>query len=57
MAELKPCPFCGSKKTYRRPDIDRAIGTSFSIICEVCGAMGPFAERAEKAIDAWNKRS
>lgn len=68
MAELKPCPFCGSKKI-----IIEAFGFGdYSAKCSNCGAQTArhrtnidinrwdivsFDERAKEAIKAWNRRA
>ena len=57
MAGLKPCPFCSHQKTYIYHDIDSELGTAFAIVCDKCGATGPFEDTKQQAIDAWNKRS
>jgi len=57
MAELKPCPFCGCKKTCMFPDIDSEFGTAWAVVCDKCGATGPFEDSKEQAIFAWNERS
>ena len=57
MAELKPCPFCGSKKV-------KVNQFKEYVECDRCGATGPFISNqflfrttSKKAIAAWNKRS
>ena len=57
MAELKPCPFCRSKKVKVNPFKEY-------VECYKCGATGPFISNqflfrttSKQAIDAWNKRS
>ena len=52
MAELKPCPFCGSNRIsveylYFRP----------YIICEKCHAQIPCYNTHPKAKEAWNRRA
>lgn len=49
--ELKPCPFCGSKRVktqylYFRP----------YIICEKCHAQIPCYNNYKQAKEAWNRR-
>ena len=61
MAELKPCPFCGSEEVHTaRTIIDNcppniAIANIF-VMCEGCGAAGRSETTVEKAIESWNKR-
>jgi Lar family restriction alleviation protein len=52
MTELKPCPFCGSRKT-------RLQGCSYAywVTCEECEASIGVYITEEKAIEAWNKRA
>ena len=53
MAELKPCPFCGSKAVSA---ID-FVQYKYGVYCINCDACGPMAKTKQRAIDAWNKRS
>lgn len=56
MAELKPCPFCGSKDLSDYTDEDHDGMPGF-VRCESCGADGPcLAPTAAKAVEAWNTR-
>ena len=48
MAELKPCPFCGSKNVG---DMNGWVQ------CFNCNAGGPNGNTKQQAVDAWNKRS
>lgn len=52
MAELKPCPFCGSKDIHMIPG-DRTY------LCACFGCCATSAPRIteQQAIDAWNRRS
>lgn len=62
MAELKPCPFCGTKRY-----LEYCTTNPYAhwIRCNKCGCQGPDAHHGElmvlsskeEAIDAWNKRS
>ena len=54
MAELKPCPFCGSHNVFTK-HIDW-LGQSFAQ-CAYCGASTGPNKDEQQAIDAWNKRS
>lgn len=57
MAELKPCPFCGSKaKTVMSRD-----GKWHGVKCGNYGCIGndisPEYELPSRAIEAWNRRA
>lgn len=57
MAELKQCPFCGSK----RLNIFEGLYTYLAkegaeVICETCGASCGVYYTKQQAIDACNKR-
>lgn len=49
MAELKPCPFCGSKNI--NPDY-----LDYELWCDDCDTKGPTADSKKDAIVKWNKR-
>lgn len=53
MTELKPCPFCGSKKVRVVTSI-----TAGYVLCDECDAEGPLARLAtgESPVDLWNRR-
>ena len=54
MSELKPCPFCGSKRAVRHG----VISTSQVYVqCMDCGARTHKFGGSEKAIEAWNSRA
>lgn len=60
MAELKPCPFCGSNQLdifYYDP-FDGYQGNcgSYVILCPRCRARVKYETKAE-AIEAWNRRA
>jgi Lar family restriction alleviation protein len=49
---LKPCPFCGSEETaLSEPPVP------WLVICEECGAEGPYADKRKGAVGAWNTRA
>lgn len=52
--ELKPCPFCGSRKVviYKLSDRKNKIA-----ICLNCKASTNSAERDEDVVYLWNKRA
>jgi Lar family restriction alleviation protein len=50
--ELKPCPFCGSKKVKL---IESLVAKSVS--CYDCGGSGAYNVDKLKAIKAWNTRA
>lgn len=65
-----PCPFCGWTKNGgigkknrrgRRPFegliLAGADPTSEWVLCEHCGATGPFATSAAEAVKKWNERA
>lgn len=58
MAELKPCPFCGSDniRTVSTSDFDGSFMV-FSMRCDSCGSMTGWRKSRQKSISAWNKRS
>ena len=53
MAELKPCPFCGSKNCLY---IEREVEAWFIYCCN-CHTSGPWTQDKQEAIEVWNKRS
>lgn len=61
MAEIKPCPFCGSIATdYGRKevrfgeiDLNQRI---WNLYCVQCGASTNYFETTKEAIEAWNRR-
>lgn len=57
MAELKPCPFCGSKDIKLTDRIEKNSPKTFYVWCLGCGTEGPFGLSPKSALDAWNKRS
>lgn len=54
--ELKPCPFCGSKKVKK---VTSPLQGTQMFICANCGADVCFygAEHEPKATKAWNRRA
>ena len=70
MADLKPCPFCGSEVIYETYSQEYAYGTKKpEIFCNACKAIfsveddSPYMDiekdfkyRKEKTIEAWNRR-
>jgi Lar family restriction alleviation protein len=60
--ELKPCPFCGSKKYPPRINYD-THWNYYSIVCGYCGVEGEniylreSKNALEEAIEAWNRRA
>ena len=54
MAELKPCPFCGSERILLRGIVWL---NNYCITCPKCGAESGYKPTEQQAIDAWNKRS
>ena len=53
MAELKPCPFCGSEdlKIYSN------AFENYYVVCLGCGASGRNYRSVEKAKEVWNRRA
>ena len=61
MAELKPCPFCGSISTYYarrqvRADIFDLNQKIWKLYCTQCGASTDYFKTTKEAIEAWNRR-
>ena len=50
MADLKPCPFCGS-------DFLRVSDFEEYVACEDCGTLGQSGRNEAEAIAAWNRRA
>ena len=63
MAELKPCPFCGTKETdtnkagWKQIYIDRSKYDCYKVFCAKCG-VSTFPQDTERAARmAWNRRA
>lgn len=61
MADLKPCPFCGSEEVHTTRTIIDNLPANIKVadifvMCEGCGAAGRSETTAEKAIESWNRR-
>lgn len=51
--ELKPCPFCGSKKARKHKNVWKM----YTVVCEACGAsIGNWYSEVQ-AENIWNMRS
>lgn len=50
MAQLNPCPFCGSN------EISPHTGNRFWVACLTCWAEGPSADTQAEAAERWNQR-
>lgn len=48
---LAPCPFC--ERDWAKVDRSHQLPV---IICDFCGAQGPYGETLQAALEAWNKR-
>lgn len=47
---IKPCPFC------QNSDCGQHVrGFAFKVMCGQCGAVGPWGDDEQQAIDLWNK--
>lgn len=53
MEEIKPCPFCGSKKV----DICRTNPDACWVRCHKCDTDAPSFKTREEAIQFWNTRT
>jgi Lar family restriction alleviation protein len=63
-ATLALCPFCGGPGQAAHygdpsadPDDELADHPTFFVRCETCGAKGPTADAAARAVDGWNRRT
>jgi Lar family restriction alleviation protein len=58
--ELKPCPFCGTKRDYYNADAPNFTRRYWTVKCDGCDAQGPpFSVNSggeAEAITAWNTR-
>lgn len=52
----KKCPFCGADKIRLVAQEDTTGQDGFSMMCDECGAMGPFVDNGQEAVELWNKR-
>ena len=56
--ELNACKMCGSRELIidtERKFGDRGFrGMMYCVMCQVCGAQGPWADTEEVAVEAWN---
>lgn len=58
MADLKPCPFCGSNDVDIRWYMPRrGNGVLSFVLCYDCESSGPEKPTDEKAVEAWNRRA
>ena len=55
-AELKPCPFCGSKNLEVQVENFRESNEQWYVECLGCGMVSHKEYPSEKAIAAWNTR-
>ncbi len=52
LADLKPCPFCGST------DLEFSTDPQFSFVdCNECTAAGPVGKTEKVAAELWNERN
>ena len=56
MAELKPCPFCGSKGKIREC-VGEWIVECENTSCPISYPIGAFFETEEAAVEWWNRRA
>ena len=54
MAELLPCPFCGSKNVCCG---DAGCNNFWYVQCDDCFATFPHFDTKQEALDAWNTRA
>lgn len=52
---IKPCPFCGSRKTTIE-SLGDEYRPFFVVSCRTCEAEGPIAQGEERAVECWNIR-
>ena len=60
MAEIKPCPFCGSIATdYGKNLNEKELQAKriWNLCCVQCGAGTDYFETTKEAIEAWNRRA
>jgi len=48
---FESCPFCGNKDQNRFYILDNE-----RVECDQCGAVGPYRDKINEAIEAWNDR-
>ena len=57
MAELKPCPFCGSKLVLIIKSDNPYLYFPYSSLCDNCGASARPGRTKAGAIEEWNRRA
>lgn len=61
MAELKPCPFCGSEPTIRVYRGKDGWRDRYAVLCRYdeggCGAESGLYHYENEAVEAWNRRA
>jgi Lar family restriction alleviation protein len=55
MEKRKYCPFCGSKEAALHK-IKLEVHLPYRIVCQGCGAAGPWKMSAKEAWEGWGKR-
>lgn len=57
MPEQRPCPFCKNATTeLRYKSNHRTKEVGLAVVCKSCGAQGPMASTADRAVELWNER-
>ena len=56
MAEMKPCPFCGSKSVRLAENTLEGHFIGYSVHCNGCGVENRYTKDKEEAVNAWNTR-
>ena len=56
MADLKPCPFCGSSNLMTVKTINEYFDFVSYVKCKTCGVKTLECESPEVAAEAWNRR-
>ncbi len=54
MADLKTCPFCGSKAKIDQPT---RSATGWQVFCTKCPAVATVCDTEADAVEAWNQRT
>jgi len=54
MDELRECPFCNGMLGITRDHSES--GAPWRVVCDDCGADGPYGDTKEEAVERWNRR-